>query len=177
MENTVARRGPTVLALIANLSLVGRMDLSRIDDGFGASADSTSSITVIWLHTARRFAELFDIHKKAMLRWLSGGLGADRGERPYLMRGDEMIRLLNQRQNRKRRQHPRRNFDCFKCRAPREVYFGIAGEATVGHLSITHRVRFTAEPRFDRGEYRPLEHWPDDAAMTPGADSCSGKAR
>ena len=83
-------------------------------------------IKATWPYTAQEIAELFDIHKNAVLRWLKEGLHADRSQRPYLIRGDELIRFLNQRQNGKRHQCAPNQFFCFKCRVPREPYLGIA---------------------------------------------------
>jgi excisionase family DNA binding protein len=83
-------------------------------------------IKATWPYTVQEIAELFNIHKNAVLRWLKEGLHADRGQRPYLIRGDELTRFLNQRQNGKRQQCGPRQFFCFKCRMPREAYLGIA---------------------------------------------------
>jgi hypothetical protein len=79
-----------------------------------------------WPYTVQEIAELFNIHKNAVLRWLKEGLHADRSQRPYLVRGDELTRFLNQRQNGKRQQCAPGEFFCFKCRVPREAYLGIA---------------------------------------------------
>ena len=83
-------------------------------------------IKATWPYTAQEIAELFDIHKNAVLRWLKEGLHADRNQRPYLIRGDELIRFLNRRQDGKRRRCGPGEFFCFKCRVPREPYLGIA---------------------------------------------------
>jgi hypothetical protein len=83
-------------------------------------------IKATWPYTVQEIAELFDIHKNAVLRWLKEGLRADRSQRPYLIRGDELTRFLNERQNGKRVQCAPDEFFCFKCRAPREAYLGIA---------------------------------------------------
>ena len=83
-------------------------------------------IKATWPYTAQEIAELFDIQKNAVLRWLKEGLHADRSQRPYLIRGDELTRFLNRRQDGKRRQCAPREFFCFKCRVPREPYLGIA---------------------------------------------------
>jgi hypothetical protein len=83
-------------------------------------------IKATWPYTVQEIAELFDIHKSAALRWLKEGLHADRSQRPYLIRGDELTRFLNQRQDGKRQQCAPGEFFCFKCRVPREAYLGIA---------------------------------------------------
>jgi hypothetical protein len=83
-------------------------------------------IKATWPYTVQEIADLFNIHKNAVLQWLKEGLHADRGQRPYLIRGDELTRFLNQRQNGKRQQCAPGQFFCFKCRMPREAYLGIA---------------------------------------------------
>jgi hypothetical protein len=87
---------------------------------------NTRLIKATWPYTVQEIAELFDIHKNAVLRWLKEGLNADRSQRPYLIRGDELTRFLGQRQNGKRQQCAPGQFFCFKCRVPREAYLGIA---------------------------------------------------
>lgn len=83
-------------------------------------------IKATWPYTVQEIAELFDLHKNAVLRWLKEGLHADRSQRPYLIRGDELTRFLNQRRDGKRQQCAPGQFFCFKCRVPREPYLGIA---------------------------------------------------
>jgi hypothetical protein len=70
-------------------------------------------------------AELFRIHKNAVLRWLKDGLQANKDQRPFLIRGEELIRFLNARQTRKGCKCTPTEFYCFKCRAPRQPYLGI----------------------------------------------------
>jgi hypothetical protein len=82
-------------------------------------------IKATWPYTVQEIAELFDLHKNAVLRWLREGLHADRSQRPYLIRGDELTRFLSQRQDGKRQQCAPGEFFCFKCRVPREPYLGI----------------------------------------------------
>lgn len=83
-------------------------------------------IKATWPYTVQEIAELFGIHKNAVLRWLKDGLQADRDRRPFLIRGDELARFLSARQTGKRRKCMATEFYCFKCRAPREGYLGIA---------------------------------------------------
>ena len=78
-----------------------------------------------WPYTTQEIAVLFGVHKNAVLRWLREGLHADRSQRPFLIRGDELARFLSERQKRKRRRCSPEEFFCFRCRAPREGYLGI----------------------------------------------------
>jgi excisionase family DNA binding protein len=83
-------------------------------------------IKATWPYSVQEIAELFGIHKNAVLRWLKQGLRADRSQRPYLIRGDELARFLNERQNAKRQRCGPDEFFCFRCRVPREACLGIA---------------------------------------------------
>jgi len=83
-------------------------------------------IKATWPYTVQEIARLFGLHKNAVLRWLNEGLQADRDGRPFLIRGDELIRFLSERQKSRKRKCGPTEFYCFKCRAPREAFLGIA---------------------------------------------------
>ena len=83
-------------------------------------------IKATWPYTVQEIAELFGIHKNAVLRWLREGLMADRLQRPFLIRGDELARFLTARQIARRRTCAKTEFFCFKCRVPRSAFLGIA---------------------------------------------------
>jgi hypothetical protein len=83
-------------------------------------------IKATWPYSVQEIAELFGIHKNAVLRWLTAGLRANRDQRPFLIRGDELTRFLAIRQAEKRRKCAFTEFYCLKCRAPRESYLRIA---------------------------------------------------
>jgi hypothetical protein len=82
-------------------------------------------IKATWPYTVQEVAELFGVHKNAVLRWLKAGLLANRDHRPLLIRGDELALFLKVRQAQKRQKCTVTQFYCFKCRAPREAYLGI----------------------------------------------------
>lgn len=83
-------------------------------------------IKATWPYSVQEIAELFAIHKNAVLRWLKAGLRANPDQRPYLIRGNELIRFLKERQLGRRRKCSPTEFYCFKCRVPSEAYLGIA---------------------------------------------------
>lgn len=87
---------------------------------------NTRLIKATWPYEVQEIADLFGLHKNAVLRWLKEGLQADASRRPYLVRGDELIRFLNDRQKAKQRKCALDEFFCFKCRAPRKTYEDIA---------------------------------------------------
>jgi hypothetical protein len=82
-------------------------------------------IKATWPYTVQEIAELFRIHKNAVLRWLKDGLQANKDQRPFLIRGEELIRFLKARQTSKGCRCTPTEFYCFKCRARREAYLGI----------------------------------------------------
>ena len=83
-------------------------------------------IKATWPYSVREIADLYDVHKNLVLRWLKEGLQANRDKRPPLVRGDELARFLSVRQQSRKRKCAATEFFCFKCRAPREAYLGIA---------------------------------------------------
>jgi excisionase family DNA binding protein len=83
------------------------------------------AIKATWPYTVQEIAESLGVHKNAVLRWLGEGLSADRSQRPFLIRGDELIRFLKQRQDGRRRKCRPEEFFCFRCRVPREACLGI----------------------------------------------------
>lgn len=87
---------------------------------------NTRLIKATWPYEVQEIAALFRLHKNAVLRWLKEELQADTTQRPYLVRGDELIRFLNDRQKSKKQKCAPTEFFCFKCRAPRNAYEGIA---------------------------------------------------
>lgn len=83
-------------------------------------------IRATWPYSVQEIAELLGVHKNAVLRWLDNGLSADQSRKPFLIRGDELIRFLKERQNGRRRKCRPEEFFCFRCRVPREACLGIA---------------------------------------------------
>lgn len=87
---------------------------------------NTRLIKATWPYSVEEIATLFGLHKNAVLGWLKEGLQADMTHRPYLVRGTELSRFLNDRQKTKKRKCAFEEFFCFKCRSPRQAYEGIA---------------------------------------------------
>ena len=87
---------------------------------------NTRLIRATWPYTVQEVSALFKVHKNAPLRWLKEGLQANGDGRPYLIRGDELMRFLRARQQGKKHCCKLREFFCFKCRVPREAYLNIA---------------------------------------------------
>jgi hypothetical protein len=83
-------------------------------------------IKLTWPYTVQEVADLFGIQTHAVLNWLAEGLHADRTTRPFLIRGTDLARFLRDRQARRRQQCAADEFYCFKCRAPRQAFLGIA---------------------------------------------------
>ena len=83
-------------------------------------------IKATWPYSVQEIAALYGLHKNAVLRWLKEGLQPNGDKRPHLIRGEELARFLTARQKGRKRKCSVREFYCFKCRAPREAYLGIA---------------------------------------------------
>lgn len=101
---------------------------------------NTRLIKATWPYTVQEIASLFKIHKNAPLRWLKEGLQVNGDGRPYLIRGDELIRFLKARQQSKKQHCKPNEFFCFKCRVPREAYLNIADI----NIESPHRFRVKA---------------------------------
>jgi len=82
-------------------------------------------IRATWPYSIQEIAALFKVHKNTPLRWLGEGLRANGDGRPYLIRGDELIRFIVERQESKKHQCKPHEFFCFKCRSPREAHLNI----------------------------------------------------
>lgn len=78
-----------------------------------------------WLYDVSEAAKTLGIHKNAVLRWMKEGLQVNRDKRPYLIRGDALIRFLSARQKSRKRKCAPAEFYCFKCRVPRKAYLNI----------------------------------------------------
>ncbi len=78
-------------------------------------------IKATWPYTVQDIATLLGIHKNAVSRWMREGLQADRQQRPFLIRGDELARFLDARQKKRRTKCGIAQFYCFKCRAARDA--------------------------------------------------------
>jgi hypothetical protein len=82
-------------------------------------------VKATWPYTVQEIATLFGVHKNLISRWLGQGLAADRSRRPYLIRGDELVRFLTARQEARRHKCAATEFFCFRCRAARSTYLNI----------------------------------------------------
>jgi len=98
-------------------------------------------IRATYPYSVPEVAKLLSVHKNAVLRWLKQGLRADGPPRLRLIRGEELIRFLSERQQARRRKCKLTEFFCFRCRIQREA---LPGSATVVRDGL-HRLRVTAK--------------------------------
>lgn len=89
-------------------------------------------IKATWPYTVQDVAALLGVNKNAVGLWMRTGLQADRQQRPFLIRGDELVRFLDARQRKRRTKCGLAQFFCFKCRAARDA---AGGQASVQTLS------------------------------------------
>ncbi len=83
-------------------------------------------IKATWPYTVQDVATLLGVHKNAVGRWMREGLQADRLQRPFLIRGDELARFLDAKQKKRRTKCGIAQFYCFKCRDARNASGGRA---------------------------------------------------
>src|ERR1035437_3546649 len=76
-------------------------------------------------YNVQEIADLFSLHKHAVLRWVGEGLPLIDERKPYLIHGSALIAFLDKRQAERKRVCQADEFFCFKCRAPRQA----AGDA------------------------------------------------
>ena len=76
-------------------------------------------------YTIQEIADLFDIHKNAVGRWLASGLKRIDNAKPYLIHGGDLHDFLFQRQASRRVTCARDEFYCFRCRTPRHAAEGM----------------------------------------------------
>jgi hypothetical protein len=133
-------RAPRLVPLPATARIKAAPSMSRVVDGYPMPRRSSDKplparrkrrynvrrIKATWPYSVQEIAGLFAIHKNAVLRWLKEGLTANRDQRPFLIRGDELTRFLTARQNGNRQKCAPDEFFCFKCRTPRGAYLGMA---------------------------------------------------
>lgn len=82
-------------------------------------------IKATWPYTPTEAAKVLGIHKNLIGQWIKQGLPVNKDQRPYLVRGNDLIHFLGTRQRGRRRQCASDEFYCFKCRAPRKAYENI----------------------------------------------------
>lgn len=70
-------------------------------------------------YSTQEIADLFSLHKNAVLRWIGDGLSLIDERKPYLVHGSALIAFLNKRQADRKRSCQADEFFCCKCRAAR----------------------------------------------------------
>ena len=70
-------------------------------------------------YSVQEAAELFHLHKNAVLNWIKAGLPIIDERRPYLIQGNELASFLKKKQSIRKSKCKPNEFFCFKCRVPR----------------------------------------------------------
>ena len=70
-------------------------------------------------YSVEEMARLFNVHKNTVRSWLKQGLEAIDGQRPTVVRGDEIRRFLAERRARAKRACGPGRIYCLPCRAPK----------------------------------------------------------
>lgn len=77
-------------------------------------------------YSVQEVAELYGLHKNAVLRWIKDGLPVIDRRKPYLIHGGELASYLKKKQTGRRHKCNPDEFFCFKCRAPRKAWENVA---------------------------------------------------
>ncbi len=112
-------------------------------------------------YTVQEAAELYGLHKNAILRWIKDGLPIIDQRKPYLIYGADFADYLNGKQ--KKRKHKCRpdEFYCCKCRAPRKAWKDQADIVIKNEskLSISALCAICDTPVFRAGSVRKLAEY------------------
>ncbi len=109
VSTALVRRDKTLIGLVSTEITRKRPPQRHNPDGLSLATPKRKRtynirrIKATWPYSVQEIAELFGIHKNAVLRWLQDGLQANRDQRPFLIRGAELARFLTARQTSKRR--------------------------------------------------------------------------
>ena len=73
-------------------------------------------------YTVQDIAELYGLHKNAVLRWIKDGLPIIDKQKPYLIHGSALIEHLRNKQAGRKRKCKPDEFLCCKCKTPRKAW-------------------------------------------------------
>lgn len=73
-------------------------------------------------YSVQDVAELFRLHKNAVLRWLRDGLDRIDEKKPYFIYGETLAEYLQQKQQKRKHKCASDEFFCCKCRMPRKPW-------------------------------------------------------
>lgn len=73
-------------------------------------------------YSVQEVADLFGVHKNAVLRWIKDGLPIIDQRKPYLIHGADLAEYLNAKQRKRKQPMKPDEFYCCKCRAPRKAW-------------------------------------------------------
>lgn len=72
-------------------------------------------------YTVQDIAEMFKLHKGAVLIWIKKGLPIIDNKKPYLIYGEELVQYLQIKKAKRKFKCKPDEFFCFKCRHPRQA--------------------------------------------------------
>jgi hypothetical protein len=73
-------------------------------------------------YSVQEIAELFGLHKNAVLRWIKDGLSVNDQRKPYLVHGSALTSYLKGKQGSRKHKCKPDEFFCCKCRVPRKAW-------------------------------------------------------
>ena len=73
-------------------------------------------------YSVQEIAELYGLHKNAVLRWIKDGLPLIDQRKPFMIHGGDLAEYLTNKQSGRKHKCKPDEFFCFKCRAPRRAW-------------------------------------------------------
>ncbi len=73
-------------------------------------------------YSVQEAAELYGLHKNAVLFWIKNGLPVIDQRKPYMIYGGDLAEYLRKKQAGRKCKCEQDEFFCFKCRAPRRAW-------------------------------------------------------
>lgn len=73
-------------------------------------------------YSVQEIAELYGLHKNAVLRWIKDGLPLIDQRKPYMVHGGDLAEYLTKKKSGRKCKCQPDEFFCFKCRAPRKAW-------------------------------------------------------
>jgi hypothetical protein len=77
-------------------------------------------------YTVQDVADIYELHKNAVLRWIKDGLRLIDQRKPYMIHGGDLVEYLTKKQSGRKHKCKPDEFFCFKCRVPRKAWGNVA---------------------------------------------------
>jgi hypothetical protein len=112
-------------------------------------------------YTVQDIAELYGIHKNAILRWVKDGLPIIDKQKPYLIHGGDLREYLQKKRAARKQKCRPDEFYCCKCRVPRRAWENVADIhiRNASKLSLSSLCAVCSTPVFRAGAVKKLPEY------------------